>query len=193
MIGIDLSLKIEEWIIEKKLTEKVFSEEDLLFLIVEFFLQNEKCKLKDKLYEICCLWIKNKTPIEISIETGCDISDVDDVCNKIISYRLNILIGNICDLINILEKDNTKDNLCATLNVLQNKVKYGVSSQTAISICEKIFNDRVLVSKISEILISNTIEPDIVLQVLKWFKEDVFALLRDYPAYFSERLNYLLR
>lgn len=193
MIGIDLSLKIEEWIIEKKLTEKVFSEEDLLFLIVEFFLRNEKCKLKDKLYEICCLWINNKTPIEISIETGCDISDVDDVCNKIISYRLNILIGNICDLINILEKDNTKDNLCATLNVLQNKVKYGVSSQTAISICEKIFNDRVLVSKISEILISNTIEPDIVLQVLKWFKEDVFALLRDYPAYFSERLNYLLR
>ena len=96
-------------------------------------------------------------------------------------------------MINILEKDNTKDNLCATLNVLQNKVKYGVSSQTAISICEKIFNDRVLVSKISEILISNTIEPDIVLQVLKWFKEDVFALLRDYPAYFSERLNYLLR
>ena len=86
MLGVDLSIKIEEWIVEKELTEKVISEEDLLSLIVELFLQNEKCKLKDKLYEICCLWINGKAPIEISLETGCDIFDVDDVCNKVISY-----------------------------------------------------------------------------------------------------------
>ena len=52
MLGVDLSVKIEKWIIEKELTEKVISEEDLLSLIVEFFLQNEECKLEDKLYEI---------------------------------------------------------------------------------------------------------------------------------------------
>lgn len=147
MLGVDQSIRIETWIVEKEITEKVFSEEDLLSLIIELFLQLDDCKLKDKLYEICCLWIDGKTPIEISTETGCDISDVDDVCNKVISYRLNILIGNICDLINVLEDDDTKVNPYMTLNTLQNKIKYGVSSQTANSVCEKMFNDRVLASK----------------------------------------------
>lgn len=193
MLGVDLSVKIEEWIVEKELTEKVVSEEDLLSLIVEFFLQNEECKFKDKLYEMCCLWIKGKTPIEISLETGCDISDVDDVCNKVISYRLNILVGNICDLINVPEDDDTRVNPYTTLNILQNKIKYGVSSQTAISICEKVFNDRVLASKMSEILVSETIDSDSILHIVKWFEDSVMDLLKGYPGYFSERLNYLLR
>lgn len=193
MLGVDLSVKIEEWITEKELTEKVIFEDSLLALIVEFFLKNEECKLKDKLYEICCLWINGKTPIEISLETGCDISDVDDVCNKVISYRLNILIGNICDLINVPEDDDTKVNPYTTLNVLQNKIKYGVSSQTAISVCEKMFNDRVLASKLTEILKSETIDTDSILRIAKWFEDSVFHLLNDYPGYFSERVSYLLR
>jgi hypothetical protein len=35
---------------------------------------------------------------------------VDDVCNKVISYQSSILIGNICDLINVPEDDDTKVN-----------------------------------------------------------------------------------
>lgn len=148
---------------------------------------------QSKLYEIRCLWIKGKTPVEISLETGCDIYDVDDVCNKVISYRLNILIGNICDLINVPEDDDAKVNPYITLNILQNKIKYGVSSQTAISICEKMFNDRVIASKLSEILMSAVIDTDSILRTSKWFEDDIFELLNDYPTYFSERLNYLLR
>lgn len=193
MLGVDLSSKIEEWIVEKELIEKVFSEEDLLSMIVDLFLQNETCKLKENLYEICYLWINGKTPIEISTETDCDISDIDDVCNKIISYRLNILIGNICDLINIPEDDDTKVNPYEILNILQNKIKYGVSSQTAISICEKIFNDRVLAEAISEIVQSNTVDTDNILSIIKAYKDNVFALLDEYPEYFYDRLNYLLR
>lgn len=193
MLGVDQSIRIVTWIVEKEITEKVFSEENLLSLIVELFLQYDDCKLKDKLYEICCLWINGKTPIEISAETGCDISDVDDVCNKVISYRLNILIGNICDLISVPEDDDTKVNPYTMLNILQNKIKYGVSSQTAISVCEKVFNDRVLATRISEILLSDTIDTDSIIRIMKWFKDDVFALLDNYPEYFSERLNYLLR
>lgn len=193
MLGIDHSLKIEEWIIDKELTEKVVSEEELLFLIVEFFLQNENCRLKDKLYEICCLWIKGKTPIEIGTQIDCDISDVDDICNKIISYRLNILIGNICDLINVPEDDESRINPYATLNILQNKIKYGVSSQTAISVCEKVFNDRVLSLKIAEILLTEAIDAENIIPAVKSFEDDILGLLNDYPAYFSERLNYLLR
>lgn len=190
MLGVDLSQKIEEWIIEKKLTERVISENDLLLLIVEFFLQNEDCKLKDRLFEICRLWINGKTPIAISLETGCDISDVDDVCNKVISYRLNVLIGNICDLIKVPE-DDTKVNPYTTLNTLQNKIKYGVSSKTEISICEKIFNDRILATKLSKILQFDSIDSDRIISNIEWFRDDVIAILNEYPEYFSERLKYL--
>ena len=76
---------------------------------------------------------------------------------------------------------------------IQNKIKYGVSSQTAISVCEKVFNDRVLASKISEILMFETIDTESIIRILEWFKDDVFALIDDYPGYFLERLNYLLR
>ena len=72
---------------------------------------------------------------------------------------------------------------------MQNKIKYGVSSQTAISVCEKVSNDRVLASKISEILLSETIDAESIIRILEWFKYDLFALINDYPSYFLERLN----
>ena len=76
---------------------------------------------------------------------------------------------------------------------MQNKIKYGVSSQTAISICEKIFNDRVLAESISKIVQSNTVDTDNILSVIKDYEDDVFTLLNKYPEYFNDRLNYLLR
>ena len=96
-------------------------------------------------------------------------------------------------MINVPEDDDTKVNPYTTLNLLQNKIKYGVSSQTAISICEKMCNDCVLASKLSEILMSETIDADSILRITKWFKDSVFDLLNEYPGYFSERLSYLLR
>lgn len=95
-------------------------------------------------------------------------------------------------MINVSEDDDTKANPYATLNILQNKIKYGVSSKTAISICEKMFNDRVLSSKLSYVLKSETIDTDNILGIMKCFEDDVLNLLNEYPRYFSERLNYLL-
>ena len=76
---------------------------------------------------------------------------------------------------------------------MQNKIKYGVYSQTAISICEKMFNDRVLACKLSGVLMSETIDTDSILRITKWFEDSVLELLNDYPGYFSERASYLLR
>ena len=37
------------------------------------------------------------------------------------------------------------------------------------------------------------IDTESIIRILEWFKDDVFALINDYPDYFIERLNYLLR
>lgn len=193
MLGVEQSINIEKWVIEKGLTENVISEENMLQLVVEFFLQNEKCKLEDSFYEICYLWINGKSPIDISIETGCDISDIDDVCNKYVSYRLSILIGNICDIISIPEDDDTKVNPCFVLNHLQNRTKYGVSSQTAVSICEKVINDRFLASRIAEVLESDSIDTENIIQSIKRSDHKVISVLSGYPGLFAERIHSLLK
>ena len=95
-------------------------------------------------------------PIESAIKemsdlTGIQVFDIDDICNKKISYELNFLIGNICDM---LDNDMSTEieRLKDMLNILQKRVKYGVATKTAVSICETIFNDRVLATKLTNII-----------------------------------------
>ena len=137
------------------------------------------------------MWIAGRTPFEISRALTIDINDIDDICSKTISYELNFFIGNINDLITIDEE--TTVNPCSTLNVLQKKVKYGVPSVTAVSICEKVFNDRILSLKIASILGNTEIEADRIIRIIDWMKDDILALLKNYPQFFTDRVRFVLR
>ena len=46
------------------------------------------------------------------------------------------------------------------LNILQKRVKYGVATKTAVSICETIFNDRVLATKLTNIKLIQMVKND---------------------------------
>ena len=64
---------------------------------------------------------------------------------------------------------------------------------TAISICESIFNDRLLAIEISQILFDVNIRTDKIFNVLKSHSEEVFNCLDSYPEYFKDRLSMLMR
>lgn len=194
MSGIEQSAKIENWVADKMVTEISYPENELFDMIVSFFQElfpTKKCEYKFS--DICKMWIDGKPPVEISSVTSCDVSDIDDICNKKISYELNFFIGNICDLITISDDD---EELCIDprpiLALLQKKVKYGVSSQTEISICEKVFNDRIIAQKITHILQDKNIDEDKITRILGFYRDDIVSLLSDYPEYFSQRLEFLL-
>ena len=118
--------------------------------------------------------------------------DIDDVCNKSISYDLNFFIGNICDLITVDSEDEESVNPYNTLNTIQKKIKYGVSTQTAISICEKVFNDRIIATKIAEVLKDEQIDADDIIQTLKFYKDEIREVLNEYPEYFMDRFNFVI-
>ena len=149
MSSIELSAKIENWIIENDIVEKNYSEEELLEKIIAFYFttNNRIEKYKNNFYYICQLWVNGNIPFEISKKTGMDISEVDSCCSKKISYELSLFIGNICDLIFIDKDDKVQLEKAKKIMLLQKKIKYGVPTVTSISICEKIFNDRLLAIK----------------------------------------------
>lgn len=201
MSGIDQSVKIENWIAEKDLTNVFHTEEELLDLILSFFKEItliKKCP--NEFEQICKLWIAGKTPLEISQETKCDISDIDDLCNKVISYELNFFVGNISDLI-VIQENDTDDEVDVddvvdprkTLSILQKKIKYGVPTQTAISICEKVFNDRILSQKITSVLGDDSIEIDRIVRTIQFCDTWVLDVVEGYPEYFKDRINYLIK
>ncbi len=192
MIGIDMSERINTWIILNNLVDQPFLDNDLLDLIKSFFTEIHTIrKCEDCFSIICNLWIEGKTPLEIHMITGCEMNDIDDVCCKQISYELSFFVGCIRDLL----VDSTgffKEELVEQLTLLQKKIKYGVSTVTALSICEKIFNDRLLAVQITRLLGDNNISEDDIIPKLNQKKEDILEFLDDYPEFFWNRINNVL-
>ena len=102
-------------------------------------------------------------------------------------------IGNICELIIVDEEDDEQIDSRNILTLLQKKVKYAVPNMTAISICESIFNDRLLALEIAQILSDENIGTDKILNILKVYSEEVFSCLDSYPKYFKDRLTLLMQ
>ena len=166
----------------------------MVSMIVELYLQiNDDFKYQEHIQSICQKWIDGHTPMEINNEENIGIAEVEALCNKRISYEMNFLIGNICDLIVVDEGNEEQVDPRNILTLLQKKVKYGVPNMTAISICESIFNDRLLAIEISQILFDVNIGTDKIFNVLKAHSEEVFNCLDSYPEYFKDRLSMLMR
>lgn len=191
--AIGISSIVEEWISQNELTERTYTEADLLSMIIELYIQiNNDFKFKEHIHSVCQKWIHGQPPIEISNEVSIEIMEVEKLCNKNISYEINFLIGNISDLIVLDEEDDEHFDPRDILAVLQKKVKYGVPNMTAISVCESVFNDRLLAVKISQILSDENIEMDKILNVMKDYSEEIFSFLDSYPKYFKDKLSVLM-
>ena len=193
MSGIGLSSQIEEWIADNELTVRTFTEKELLNIIVDLYLRlNDGLKYQDHIQNICQKWIDGKTPSEINDEDCIGIMEIESICSKRISYEMNFLIGNMCDLVVVDEEDDEQIDPRNMLALLQKKVKYGVPNMTAISVCESIFNDRLLAIQIAKILCDENIGTDKILNVVKTHREEIFDVLNEYPEYFTDRLKLLL-
>lgn len=133
MSGIGLSSLIEEWIVQNELTEKIYTETELLYVITELYLQIcGDFRYQEHIQSICKKWIDGQTPMEINNKETIGIAEVESLCNKRISYEMNFLIGNICDLIEVDGENEEQVDQRNILTLLQKKVKYGV--------CNGIFN-----------------------------------------------------
>ena len=91
------------------------------------------------------------------------------------------------------DDDENRALLVSKLLLLQRKLKYGVCSETAISICEKVFNDRLLANSIAEQIGADSIDTNHIIVALKMYKEKILGFLSVYPTYFSVRINWICK
>lgn len=167
---------------------------ELLYVITELYLQIcGDFRYQEHIQSICKKWIDGQTPMEINNKETIGIAEVESLCNKRISYEMNFLIGNICDLIEVDGENEEQVDQRNILTLLQKKVKYGVPNMTAISICESVFNDRLLAIELAQILSDANIGTDKILNMLKAHSEEIFSCLDSYPEYFKDRLSVLMK
>ena len=113
------------------------------------------------------------------------------VCSKFISYELSFFVGNVMDIIEINDEDLV--NPLPNLLLLQRRLKYGVKTETAVSVCEKIFNDRFLANLLADEIGHDSIEANSIVGVIKSHKDDILDILSAYPTYFSERVQWICK
>ena len=192
MSGIDLSSQIEKWISENHLTQQSYTNEQLIKMLIDFFWETHTIKKEtDSFADICQMWLDGCSFVEMNQRTSLPIASLEDICNKSISYELSFFTGSIIDIIEINEGDIV--NPLKNLLLLQKRIKYGVKTETAVSICEKVFNDRFLANMLAEEIGLDSLETNRIVGAIKLHKDNILMLLSDYPTYFSERIKWICK
>ena len=192
MSGINLSSHIEKWISENHLTQQSYTNDQLTKMLIDFFLETHSLKKgPDFFADICQMWLDGCSFAEMNQRTSLPIASLEDICSKSVSYELSFFTGSIIDIIEINEGDIV--NPLKNLLLLQKRIKYGVKTETAVSICEKVFNDRFLANMLAEEIGLDSLETNRIVGAIKLHKDNILILLSDYPAYFSERIKWICK
>lgn len=192
MSGINLSSLIEKWISENHLTQQSYTNEQLIKMLIDFFLETHSLKKQPDFFaDICQMWLDGCSFAEMNQRTSLPIANLEDICSKSVSYELSFFTGSIIDIIEINEEDIV--NPLQKLLLLQKRIKYGVKTETAVSICEKVFNDRFLANMLAEEIGLDSLETNRIVGAIKLHKDNILMLLSDYPTYFSERIKWICK
>ncbi len=119
------------------------------------------------------------------------IDHVVDVCEGTFAYDGTLLIGAVCEFIEMLGQDSTGD-LIKRLQLFQKRLKYGLPTETTIALYELGFSDRVISQDLASSLNLSGVQKKDLVKALRKDRGTAIAVISKYPTYFQERLNQLL-
>lgn len=120
------------------------------------------------------------------------IDHVVDVCEGTFAYDGSLVIGAVCEFIEILDQDGAGD-LINRLQLFQKRLKYGLPTETAIALHELGFSDRVIALDLATSLDMDAAPKKDLAKVLKRDQDAARSVMEKYPSYFQERMNELMR
>lgn len=179
MLPISDADKIIEWILSKKINEKELCQTDLIKAVEDLFGELFPALKVQDMFSLS--WICGYSYEDMSTQYNIKVNDVEKICQHNLSFQMSFLVGNIIELV------STECVNIDGLLILQKQLKYGVNSKTAISICEQIFNDRFLSTRIATDILhdSEISKEDITLTIIQ-NRDAVKNFLQNYPSYFEK-------
>ncbi len=120
------------------------------------------------------------------------IDHVVDVCEGTLAYDGALLVSALCEFVEALDQKGTGD-LISRLQLFQKRLKYGLPTETTITLYELGFSDRVISQDLANSLKFSVTQKNEVIRMLKQNREAAIAVIEKYPTYFKERMNELLR
>lgn len=195
LYGIEMSKLILQWVNENLEKIEECSINELQGIVADLFVQlfPEGISMpRETFFAILTEWISGKLYVDIyrAFHNDVSIAQIERVCSNIISYDLSFLVGNIIDGIG-----NRSEKASRSLSFLQKQIKYGVSSQLQILVCENIFDDRYL-ARILEKMFGQLGIPLSEKDLKKRMRNNaqaVLDLLKDYPDFFTYRFSNFIK
>lgn len=183
MIPMNEADRILEWIEKNSINDIKKTPIEILLLVEDLFGELYPTLALKK--GIALSWIRGDSFDQMSKDYEIKVPDVEKSCQYNVSYQMSFLVGNIVDLVeeNCINED--------ALMLLQQALRYGVKTKTAVSICEKVFNDRILAQKITTIIRNKEISTDNIIAAIKAKKVEIISFLNKYPSYFKNTIEKL--
>ena len=165
----------------------------------------KKFNQKDILCEMVKKWISGCSFSEIyqfSKIKGCQlragtqlrkikIENIVDIFEGGIAYDSALFVSTLAEFTNLLEQ-NDKFKLFNKLQIFQKHLKYGLPSETAITLYEMGFADRVIAQDLALSLGLMSIEKQEIIEELKKNKEKSQEVMAKYPSYFQNEMLRIL-
>jgi len=116
------------------------------------------------------------------------IDHLVEVCEGALAYDGTLLVGALCEFIEMLVSEGT-DDLISRLQLFQKRLKYGLPTETTITLYELGFSDRVISQDLARSLNLSVSQKKDVIKALKQNQDEAIAVIEKYPTYFLERMN----
>ena len=193
LYGVDVSSKIATWVDENIDSLEEYTMDQLMDITLKFFIELFPDKITvaiSTLSIVLHLWVSGHPYARISnhLYGILTISQTEKLCSRTLSYHFCFLLGNILDAI-----ENRSEELTEQLSLLQKKIKYGVSSQFQILVCENLFDDRIIAKQLDDVLGRVVATDKDFRDYIIEKKKDIMDLIEYYPAYFSHKLQLYTR
>ncbi|WP_422136754.1 DEAD/DEAH box helicase [Endozoicomonas sp. ALD040] len=120
------------------------------------------------------------------------VDHVVEVCEGKIAYDGALLIGAICEIVELLDQNDT-EKLVQLLQRFQKQLKYGLPSETTITVYELGFSDRVISQDLMASLNLTGADKKGIVKQLKQERDRAIAVIEKYPSYFQERMSEILQ
>lgn len=207
LLGITKEINIELWVSEN--LEQILectTEISLLKVIFPMLLENENAIVskyinKELLSGIAVDWIEGKSYFEIGqqcIEKGIrlfkrrkakvmELQDVIDFCDSFLGYDCTLILAAVIENV---EYYCENDDITKLLKRLSKRMRYGLVTQTSIILYEMGFNNRIVATKVADILDEKYVAGSRK-EIVNLIKRDsnirrkIEGVLQNYPTYFS--------